>query len=123
MQGMYDEILKSGIDISSLMKQNDNRESEANAENGRLALSKNEKTAEVANNQNKSSKVDYKDDSDEKMQLLKELEETSKGKVKESVLWTYLMAAHQPFTLVFLVISILLTQILASLADIWISYW
>lgn len=133
MQGVYGDILKSGIDISSLMKQNEGKESEANAENyetikgseknDQLISSKDEKATEVINHENIPSKVDNKDDSDEKNQLLKELEATSKGKVKESVLWSYLMAARQPFMLIFLVISILLTQICASLVDIWISYW
>lgn len=133
MQGSYSDILKSGIDISSLMKQNEDKEIEANAENDKtikksgpndhVILSKNEKSTEASNNGNEPSKVDDKNDSDEKNQLLKELEATSKGKVKESVLWSYLVAAHQPFTLIFLVISILLTQVFASLADIWISYW
>lgn len=128
MQGVYGDISKSGIDISSLMKQNEDKESGANAENDKTAksseeMSKNGQSTEAVNNENKPPKEDNKDDSNEKNQLLKELEATSKGTVKESVLWSYLMAAHQPFTLIFLVLSILLTQIFASSADIWISYW
>lgn len=126
MQGIYNDIMKSGIDISSMMKQNEGEESEANAETMKSASSlsgENVKSSEVINDEKRPSEVDNKDESDEKNQLLKELEASSKGKVKESVLWSYLMSANQPFTLIFLITSILLTQILASLTDVWISYW
>lgn len=135
MQGVYSDILKSGIDISSLMKQNEDRESgvataesdetiKNSAESARLISTKDEKSSEVINNANiPSSKEGNADGSGEKNQLLKELEATSKGTVKESVLWSYLKSANQPFTLFFLTVSILLTQIFASFADIWISYW
>lgn len=133
MQGIYSDILKSEIDISSMMKQNENMESAANAGNdetmkirrkGANSISEeNVKSTEAINNEKRPSKVDNEDGLDEQNQLLKELEACSKGKVKESVLWSYLKSANQPITLTFLIISILLTQILVSLADIWISYW
>lgn len=133
MQGNYSDILNSGIDISSMIKQNDDAENEKNAENDETMKNrpksansisgKTVKSTDENTNEKMTSKVGDKDDPDEKKQLLNELEATSKGKVKESVLWSYLKSANQPFTLIFLVISILLTQILASLADIWISYW
>lgn len=65
-------------------------------------------------NQNKSS---------EETGLVKELESSSKGKVKGSMLWNYFKYAKQPCTLTFLAAGILLTQILESSADVWVSYW
>lgn len=55
--------------------------------------------------------------------LLRELEASSKGKIKESLLLNYFKYANQPCTLVFLVAVILLTNILAGSADVWVSYW
>lgn len=63
------------------------------------------------------------DNKDEENELLKELEASSKGKVKGSLVLNYLKAARRPCTLVFLMISFLFAQVLASLADIWVSYW
>lgn len=65
-------------------------------------------------NQNKSS---------EETGLVKELESSSKEKVKGSLLWNYFKYANQPCTLTFLAAGILLTQILESSADVWVSYW
>lgn len=53
--------------------------------------------------------------------LVRELEASSHS--KGSLLWKYFNFANQPFLLVFLMSSFLLTQALASVADVWISYW
>lgn len=60
---------------------------------------------------------------DEEAELLKELEASSKGTVKGSLIIKYLKSPKRPFTLAFLVFSVLMSQILASVADIWVSYW
>lgn len=60
---------------------------------------------------------------DEENELLIELEESSKGKIKGPLILKYLQAAKRPFMLAFLVASILGTQLLANAADIWSSYW
>lgn len=52
----------------------------------------------------------------------KELE-TSKGTVNGSLLFNYFKATNRPFALVFLLIAFPLTQILLSLADVWVGYW
>lgn len=61
--------------------------------------------------------------SEEEKELLKELEASSKGKVRGSLVINYLKSSKKPWTLVFLVTSFLLAQILASAADVWVSYW
>lgn len=70
-----------------------------------------------------NEKKPTEDNKNEENGLLKELEASSKGKVKGSLILNYLNSAQRPFTLVFLIISFLLAQVLASLADIWVSYW
>lgn len=63
------------------------------------------------------------DNPNEESGLLKELESSSEGKVKGSLLWSYFKYTNQPCVLIFLVASVLVTQLLASGADVWVSYW
>lgn len=53
----------------------------------------------------------------------KKLEASSKGTVNGSLLVNYFKATNRPFALVFLLVAFPLTQILLSLADIWVGYW
>lgn len=71
----------------------------------------------------KSRTEEQRNQAEEERELLKELEASSKGIVKGSLVSNYLKSAKRPFTLVFLVVSFLMSQILASVADIWVSYW
>lgn len=62
-------------------------------------------------------------DPEEGEELLKELEASSKGKVRGSVYLHYLKSAKRPWTLAVLFVSVLLSQALASVADVWVAYW
>lgn len=53
----------------------------------------------------------------------KELETSSKETVNGSLLYNYFKATNRPFALVFLLVAFPLTQILLSLADVWVGYW
>lgn len=55
--------------------------------------------------------------------VLKELEASSKGKVKGSLLFNYFKSTKQPCMLVIMVSTFILAQVLASIADVWVSYW
>lgn len=55
--------------------------------------------------------------------MLKELEASSKGKVKGSLLFNYFKSTKQPCMLVIMVSTFILAQVLASIADVWVSYW
>lgn len=70
-----------------------------------------------------SFKSENRNKSLEETGLVKELESSSKEKVEGSLLWNYIKYAKQPCTLTFLAAGILLTQILESSADVWVSYW
>lgn len=69
------------------------------------------------------SEKENKLDPEEDKGLLKKLEDSSKGKVKGSLYLNYFKSANRPFTFVFLVVTLLLSQILASLIDIWVAFW
>lgn len=55
--------------------------------------------------------------------MLKQLEASSKGQVSGSLLLNYFKSSNQPCMLVILLAAFLLAQALASIADVWVSYW
>lgn len=125
-------MLSSGIDIASMLNRSEENLQGANSEvagrrkgsqNSSSSLKSIEKTIEELNNEKNLTKGNGDDLANEENVLLKELEASSKGKVKGSLSLNYLKSANRPFTLVFIVAAFLLAQTLASLADIWVSYW
>lgn len=114
-QGDYDTVMKSGVDISTIMTESDcNSTEESNVFDEKVTSTSSE------NKQNNDMKIKQVK---EESVLLKELESSSKGMVKGSLLLNYFKYANQPFTLIFLFASFLLAQTLASLADVWVSFW
>lgn len=127
-QGNYNDILNSGIDISSMLnKPEEVTDEKYNESDGGGKISHQNSAATLENMNSTMSLNNEKnlteDSKDEEKELLKQLEASSKGKVKGSLILNYLKSARQPCTMVFLLISFLLAQVLASLADIWVAYW
>lgn len=87
------------------------------------SLTKSANSMESLNSEKSRTSTDNKDGATEKDQMLKELEASSRGKIAGSMLLNYFKSARESCVLAFLVSSFLLTQILVSVADIWISYW
>lgn len=121
--------MKSGIDITSILKKDEedlqerdieHDGMEENTRNSSNSIKSLEKSIEEIENK-KSNEIESI--ADEQNALVKELEASSKGKVKGSLIVNYLNSAKRPFTLVFILVTLLLAQALASLADIWVSYW
>lgn len=128
IQGDYNEILNSGIDITSILNRNEENE-ETNPEDDGMK-EKTESSSNSLQNIEKSVDETSSDKNNEKESvaneenaLLKELEASSRGTVKGSLLLNYLRSARRPFTLAFIIVTLLLAQLLASSADIWVSYW
>lgn len=80
-------------------------------------------TSKMSLNSEKSQSEENQNHLDEENMPLKEFEASSKGKVKGSLLANYVKSAKRPCTLVFLLVSFISAQLLASVADIWVSYW
>lgn len=132
-QGTYNDIQESGIDFASILTKLDEINVENNDSKGNTELIRTNSTVlsrgqrgstsliESTNQSTKSSDVIEK--VEEESNLLRKIEETSAGKVEGSLLWNYLSSAQKPFLLVFLIAAFLCAQILASSADIWVSYW
>lgn len=118
-----------------LLKKEDNEDGEENAnKNGdkksvsrksssASSLTKSANSIESLNSEKSQSTTENKDGTNEKDGMLKELEASSRGKIAGSMLFNYFKSAKQSCILAFLVVSFLLTQILVSVADVWISYW
>lgn len=125
-QGTYNDIQQSGIDFASILTKideidvdgNDSKRSESTA----TSRSRTGSTATIEST-NQTTTAEVVDRSGEDSNLLQKIEETSAGKVEGILLWNYLSSAQRPLMLVFLIVAFLCAQILASSADIWVSYW
>lgn len=132
-QGHYNDVLKSGMDIASILnKSEENCDEEKNEDDGiipRKNTNSSIKTIEMGSGNLNSETVQSKDTESDPIatsQLLKELKEleaSSRGKVKGPLLLNYFKSAKRPFTLALFISTFLLAQFLASSADIWVSYW
>lgn len=116
--------MKKRIDLTKLSSENVENQSETakvpkitkfHQENMTLSEINQEK---VENNLETTPKIP-----EDSSNFPKELEASSKGTVNGSLLFNYFKATNRPFALVFLLIAFPLTQILLSLADIWVGYW
>lgn len=129
-QGTPSDLSKSGVDFAALIETND--ESDDNDENPDRPVSRQVSRQMSTRSSNKSlrslstssSKASLQD---QNMQEEKEqgvgLEESSKGKVKGSVSANYFRAGANWFGLFVLLIFFIVSQILASAADYWVSIW
>lgn len=118
--------MNSGIDFASILAHRDDETAEDATENAEILRSNSISPSSRSTVSMKvlAAKSEVKTEKlEEENELLARLEESSKGKVKGSLLLKYLQSAKQPITLAFLLISVLGVQLLASAADIWASYW
>lgn len=117
-----------------LIQKEDNQDGDENANKNdeRKSLSRKNSASSLTNSVNSvvssnsersQSTTENKGGTSEKDEMLKELEASSRGKIAGSMLLNYFKSANQPCILAFLIGSFLFTQILVSVADIWISYW
>lgn len=127
--------MKSGVDLTELMEKNEQDDEENSSsdledtiklDEEKVASMKNSRNSENSNipvNEETKNSKDLEYNPKEESNLLKELESSSKGKVKGSLLLNYFKFAKRPCTLVFLIVSFMLAQALASCADVWVSFW
>lgn len=115
--------MKSGVDLASVSNQKDENEDADTSGLNETIKSKRSHSSSSSSDEKSFSDTSKIDDSLEETKLLNELENSSRENFEGSVLLRYLKSANQTCVLIFLVFSILLSQILVSLADIWIAYW
>lgn len=62
-------------------------------------------------------------DKSDHVENVQELEATTKGKIRESLTKLYLKKVNSPFLLIVVIMLFLMTQILSSACDYYISFW
>lgn len=109
----------------STTRESTRRDSKGSIRRNSISFSKLRKSFSVVSSANEKIPEEIKESqtpSEDEGKLLSR-ESEAKGKIEGSLLLHYLKSSNRPFSLVFLIASFLLVQILASAADIWVSYW
>lgn len=105
----------NGVDFDSLLKRNQN----VHDRNTDRKTSTSSRFTAVSEPDFSEEPTTFK----EEITFVKELEESSKGKVKGSLLLNYIKSSKIPCALALLSALFVITQTIASTADIWVSYW
>lgn len=122
-QGSYNDIVESGFDFAGISNETkiEKEENDDMTEQNPNPIAGSASTSSV--NGEKNAAKEMQNEPVEENPLTNKLEASSKGKVKGSLVIRYLKSSNQPCTLAFLILAFLLSQFLASVADIWVSYW
>ncbi|XP_055307782.1 ATP-binding cassette sub-family C member 4-like isoform X2 [Sitodiplosis mosellana] len=126
-QGDYNTVLKSGIDFTSMLHQTENDENEQESVENKRRNSASSQRSRLSSsgslNKEGISPNEEENELNEKSEMVKELEASSKGKIKGSMLLNYLNSANMPCALMFMYALFISTQLSGSIADVWVSYW
>lgn len=122
-QGAPNDLSKSGIDFASLLKADDvtdEETAETELTTGKFSRSNSRSSSKssLSDSGSKSAEANGKS-----VEALQQLEASSKGQVKGSISGTYLKSGANFFVLAVILILFVLTQVLASGADYWVSFW
>ncbi|XP_050968338.1 multidrug resistance-associated protein 4 [Labeo rohita] len=122
-RGTYSELLRSGVDFTSLLKKDEEEE----GEKGEAPRSPRSRTLSQNSVRSHSSSIlSVKDDSDqlpaEPVQTVAE-ETRLEGTIGLRMYWKYFKAGANIIMLILLVLLNLLAQIFYILQDWWLSYW
>ncbi|XP_031639826.1 multidrug resistance-associated protein 4-like, partial [Contarinia nasturtii] len=121
VQGDYDTVLKTGVDFTRLLGRNENDQVGQNEEQLKRRDS-------AISQRSKSASLDegtrfLEGNNEEENPLAIELEASSSGKIKGSLLFSYLKSSNIPCALLLLGALFVITQVITSTADIWVSLW
>ncbi len=126
IQGEPNDLSKSGIDFASLLISDD----PAVGETEEIPFITGNRSRTNSRSSVRSSKslvsqrsVDESKEKGKSVEVLQQMEASSKGQVKGSVSGTYLTSGANFFVLAIIFILFGLTQVLASGADYWVSFW
>lgn len=123
--------MNSGIDFASILSETDENEEQTDTKRLRNKNIENVRSNSISPSKGSTvsitsmpSKRNVAEMSEvETAQKSIKLEERTKRNFKGTLLINYLKSAKRPFVLAFLVLSFVLTQILASGADMFVPYW
>lgn len=119
-RGTFSELLRSGVDFTTLLKKDEEEE----GEKGEAPLSPRSRT--LSQNSHSSSVLSVKDESDqlpaEHVHTMAE-ETRTEGTIGLHLYWKYFRAGANILMLILLLLLNLLAQISYILHDWWLSYW
>lgn len=121
VQGSPADLARSGVDFAKLVGVKEQPPNEENTEiDNRSRRSSVWSTISATSSITEELDEDVEDEEkDEGIQM----EESSKGKVKGSILAAYFKAGAHWTVLFVLAFSFVFVQVLASAADVWVSVW
>lgn len=122
-QGTNSDIQKSGIDFSSLLASSDD---DNNIDSETSSPNRSRSNSEAGSRRGSvfgKIKDEEKPLAEEQTEEMHALEDSSKGKIKGTLLFHYLKSAQKPIMLSLILLLFVISQILASGADYWVAYW
>lgn len=123
-QGAPNDLSKSGIDFASLLKSDEVTEEEIDEmEFTARRRSRIGSRSSIRSSKSSLSDGGTADENGKSVEVLQQMEASSKGQVKGSVSGIYLKSGANFFVLAIVFILFILTQVLASGADYWVSFW
>lgn len=115
------ELSKSGIDFATLLETD---EPEVNENEDATSTGKRSRTHSTASSTRSSKKDEQREETPEKSkEQFAQLEASSKGQVHGSVSGAYLKSGANWFLLSIILALFVITQVIASGADYWVSFW
>lgn len=119
-QGRPEDLAKAGVDLMKIAE-------ETEEDNRRRSVSRSVSRSSSVSEDDRRGGVEEKKSIEpngnvEKVQP-KNVEETSKGKVKGNIIWNYMRTGGHPIKLVIAMFLLALTQTIASMSDYFVGYW
>lgn len=129
-QGAPNDLSKSGIDFASLLTADDKVDEENDGDSTFTATNRSRtnsrsslKSSRSLSSDSENASADERNANGKSADPLQQMEASSKGQVKGSVSGTYFRSGANIFVLFIIFILFGLTQMLASGADYWVSFW
>lgn len=123
VQGSPNDLAQSGVDFAKLVGLTDKSvDILGEISDAQVSSVESMNLGTISKPENEKIDENVKQQEQEKDEGL-QMEDSSKGKVKGSVSWSYFTAGAHWFILIILASSFLIVQMFASGADYWVSVW
>lgn len=124
IQGHPAELGKSGVDFAAFL-QSDQTDADEDSKSIKGRRSRTNSLSSTVSSKSVEEGLDEIEttDKDKSVEQLQQLELSSKGMVKGSVFAMYLRSGSNLCGLFVVMMLFLITQVMASAADYWVSYW
>lgn len=125
-QGSPHDLVRSGVDFAALLQTEELDETSDGQEGKSRSRTHSRASIRSVSSSSLHSSDGEEEEEDQKVKSvenLQQMESSSKGKVKGSLLGNYFRSGGHSVTLFIVGLLFLLAQILASISDYWVSFW